>query len=410
MKFIKTLSILLVIVIVFGASMFALNLYTGPIIEANLAGAANDRLNAVMPGGKSYTNITASLTGVPSSVVSVNKENSGLGYVIEATATSQYTGSTPMDIVIGVDATGKICGIKLVSHSESLIFAPGYPNTYIGKDSALAGVELYAGSTYSSKAFKGAVEAAMGVLTANNLITAGTKSDAQILEELIPTVAPGYSKLLEATASGNIVKALKAENGAGMAYIVTEGEASFLALVNATGVCKVFDVEGADVTSAHEAIVTEAKAHAASNQTSYSNALITKVGRMMSGAADVTALEVDTFNTVVAAASFTVEGKTYYAFYSRSVGFHQMDVFFVIDENGAIAKMDATTFIFDEEYFHNFGGMNVGEYKNGFVGITSDTWDGSAAIIATATMTSNAVKESTTDAFASFNSIKGGEQ
>ena len=76
----------------------------------------------------------------------------------------------------------------------------------------------------------------------------------------------------------------------------------------------------------------------------------------------------------------------------------------------AIAKMDATTFIFDEEYFHNFGGMNVGEYKNGFVGITSDTWDGSAAIIATATMTSNAVKESTTDAFASFNSIKGGEQ
>jgi hypothetical protein len=77
-----------------------------------------------------------------------------------------------------------------------------------------------------------------------------------------------------------------------MAYIVTEGEASFLALVNATGVCKVFDVEGADVTSAHEAIVTEAKAHAASNQTSYSNALITKVGRMMSGAADITALEV----------------------------------------------------------------------------------------------------------------------
>jgi hypothetical protein len=131
---------------------------------------------------------------------------------------------------------------------------------------------------------------------------------------------------------------------------------------------------------------------------------------MMNGAADVTALELDTFNTVVAAASFTVEGTTYYAFYSRSVGFHQMDVFFVLDENGAIAKMDATTFIFDEEYFGNFAGMDVGEYKNGFVGITNDTWDGSAAIIATATMTSNAVKQSTTDAFASFNSIKGGAQ
>jgi hypothetical protein len=176
------------------------------------------------------------------------------------------------------------------------------------------------------------------------------------------------------------------------------------------GVAKVYDVEGNDVTVAHEAIVTEAKAHATANQTSYADALATKIGRMMNGAADVTALELDTFNTVVAAASFTVEGSTYYAFYSRSVGFHQMDVFFVLDENGAIAKMDATTFIFDEEYFGNFAGMDVGEYKNGFVGITNDTWDGSAAIIATATMTSNAVKQSTTDAFASFNSIKGGAQ
>ena len=57
-----------------------------------------------------------------------------------------------------------------------------------------------------------------------------------------------------------------------------------------------------------------------------------------------------------------------------------------------------------------FGGMNVTEYKEGFVGITGDTWTGDEAVIATATMTSNAVKQSTEDAFAAFNSIKGGEQ
>ena len=94
----------------------------------------------------------------------------------------------------------------------------------------------------------------------------------------------------------------------------------------------------------------------------------------------------------------------------RGIGFHQMDVYIVIDENGAIAKIDAKQFIFDEEYFGAFGGMNVGEYKGGFVGVTEETWTGDQAIIATATMTSNAMKESTTDAFASFNSIKGGEQ
>lgn len=410
MKLIKTLAILLVIVAVFGGAMFALNLYTGPIIEANNAGAANDRLNAVMTGGKAYEDITATLKDVPASVVKVNKETSGLGYVIEATATSQYTGGDPMDIVIGVDNTGKICGIQLVSHSESLIFGADYPSTYIGKDSALAGVELYAGSTFSSTAFKNAVSESMSVLISNNLISAGVKSDAQILEELIPTVAPGYSKILEATATGNIEKAFVAENGAGFAYIVKSGDASFLAIVNAMGVCKVYDVEGNDVTAANAAIVDEAKAHATANQTDYIEALKTKAGKMMEGAENIESVELDTFNTVVAAVSFNVGDVKYYAFYSRSVGFHQMDVYLVIDEKGAIAKLDAKQFIFDEEYFANFGGMNVGEYKNGFVGLTGDTWNDDVAVIATATMTSNAVKQSTKDAFAAFNSIKGGEQ
>ena len=411
MKILRTFAILIVIIAVFGAAMYALNLYTGPIIEANKAGAANDRLNAVMPEGASgYEDITANLTGLPASVVKVSRENSGLGYVIECTATSQYTGATPMDIVIGVDSEGKICGIQLVAHSESLIFGADYPSTYIGKDSALAGVELYAGSTFSSKAFKAAVEEGMGVLISNNLIAAGVKSDAQILEELIPTVAPGFTKLVEATASANSEKALKAENGTGFAYVIKSGDATYLAIVNAMGVCNVYDVEGNDVTAANASVADEAKTAAAASQTDYVEALKTKVGNMIEGAADIEAVALDTFNTVVSAVSFNVDGANYYAFYSRSIGFHQMDVYIVIDENGAIAKFDAKQFIFDEEYFMSFGGMDVGEYKAGFVGATGETWNDDIAVIATATMTSNAVKESTKDAFDAFNSIKGGEQ
>jgi hypothetical protein len=95
----------------------------------------------------------------------------------------------------------------------------------------------------------------------------------------------------------------------------------------------------------------------------------------MEGATDITALELDTFNTVVSAVSFKLGDATYYGFYSRSIGFHQMDVYFVIDENGAIAKIDAKQFIFDEEYFGSFGGMDPVAYKNGFVGITTDTFN-----------------------------------
>ncbi len=630
-----TFAILLVILAIFGGAACALNLYTGPIIEAHNAGAANDRLNMVMEGGAGYKDITSTLGELPSSVVKVHEEINGLGYVIEATATSQYTGDTPMDILIAVDASGKICGIKLVDHSESLIFGSDYPDTYIGKDSALSGVELFAGSTFSSGAFKSAVEEAMGVLITNDLIKAGVKSaeqiltemiptvapelssaqksegkgdvitvfkatsssayiiadgesfylavmaadgsckvydveandvttsktdvvnkatayaasaanerlnavlpdaagfeeitstltnlpasvlkvhketsglgfaieiaavgynkdapmdvvlgvdaegkivevkiygyndtpsfditqkdptyldsykgqdstladvgivagstisstgfktaiseamamlaenelikagvksDAQILEEMIPTVATGFTKLVEATASGNIQKAFKAENGTGFAYIITEGDASYLAVVNAMDVCKVYDVDGADVTAAHASVAAEATADASAKQTDYLDDLTAKVEKMMDGATDITAVELDTFNTVVSAVKFTVDGAEYYGFYSRSIGFHQMDVFVVIDANGAIAKLDAKQFIFEEEYFFTFAGMPDG-YRNGFIGITEDTWTGDEAIIATATMTSNAIKQSTTDAFASFDSIKNG--
>ena len=69
--------------------------------------------------------------------------------------------------------------------------------------------------------------------------------------------------------------------------------------------------------------------------------------------------------------------------------------------------MTAKTFIFEEEYFNNFGGMNVESYVGGFVGIT-DQWDGSAALIATATMSTNGIKQATNDAFAAFKAMQNG--
>ena len=84
-----------------------------------------------------------------------------------------------------------------------------------------------------------------------------------------------------------------------------------------------------------------------------------KTARADLDASDITPIELATFNTVVSAVSFKSNGAEYYGFYSRSIGFHQMDVYVVIDANGAIAKMDAKQFIFEEEYFMAFGGMNV---------------------------------------------------
>ena len=413
--FIKASVILVCIVLVFSAAMFGLNFITGPIIEANNAGAALAPLLAVMPEGASFGGdalITDTLSNLPASVTAVYKEANGLGYVIQTTATSQYS-SAPMEITIGITSDGKICGIGIDSYNDTPSYRfdtkdPSYLTSYIGKDSALTDIGTVSGSTFSSTAFKKAVEEAMGVLISNNMIAAGVKSDAQILEELIPTVAPGFTKTVEATASGNIEKALKAQNDTGFAYIMTEGEASYLAVVNAMGVCKVYDVEGKDVTADHEALVTEAIAHAAANQKSYKDAAEAKFGKMLEGATEITALNVDTFNTVVYATSFKVGDATYYGFYSRSIGFEQMDVYIIIDEAGAIVKLDAKALFFEEEYFPVDDTVDQKGYKDSFIGMTGGTFTGDNAMIAGATMTSNAVKESTLDAFASFNAMKNG--
>ena len=406
---VNTIAILLCIIVAFGAIMFGLNFITGPIIEANNKGAEFAPLLAVMPEAENFEDVTATLAGVPESVIAIYKETSGKGYVVRAKASTQYS-KEPMEITFGVTADGKICGIQLDVYTDSIDFRAkdaNYITSYLEKDSALADIGTVSGATYSSTAFKTAVSDGFSALITNSLIAEGVKSDAQILQEMIPTLAPGMLKTEEAAASGNIEKALKAGNDAGFAFVIKSGEASYLALVNGAGICKVYDVNGADVTDAQAAIADEAKAAAAS-QKSYTEDLTTKITRLYADASEITPIEFTTFNTIVSAVSFKSEGNEYYGFYSRSYGFHQMDVYFVIDANGAIAKMDAKQFIFEEEYFGNFGGMDAGAYKGGFEGLTTDTFNGEQAVIATATMTSNAMKQSTEDAFATFSSIKGG--
>ena len=433
MKLLKTFVILVIIVGVFSGAMFGLNFYTAPIIEANNAGAANARLDAVMPdGAKAYEEITDSLT-LPNKLVSaandkrtadivaVHKETKNdFGYVVEVAWTSEDShGSEPNLVLVGISTDGKIIKVNNESYHDTEAYNifnkdPNYTSTFIGKDSALAEVGTVSGSTHSSESFRSAVSFAFEVLVANNMITAGVKSDAQILEELIPTVTKGYGKLSDVAVSDNIAKAMQAENNTGFAYIVTEGDASFLAVVNATGACVVYNVEGADVTADKAAIADEAKAHAAANQTSYTEALTEKVNSMMTGATNVNAVEVKTFNTVASAVSFTAEGATYYAFYSRSIGWasHVMDIYFIMDANGAIVKTDAKQYVFEEHDFKEYQGFQgvPKDYRDGFVGITGETFTGNEVVLSGATMSTNAIKVATEDAFAAFNSVKGGEQ
>ncbi len=402
MKFLKTVATLLVIVAIFGVLCFALNFITGPIIAENNKGEfGNDVLlySVDEPG---------TLKDVAPQVVAIYDRDAG--FAIQCKTIGNYE-KAPIELTVLVSDDGKITELKITNYTDSINVNDKDANfipSFVGKDSALADVNLVAGCTYSSKSIKEAVEAGLNVLISNDLIAAGVKSDAQLLLELIPTVFPAMGTPEDAgVAVGNITAAYKTASGVGYAYIVKDGETSVLVLVNNTGAAVAYDTTGADVTEAKSAQVSEAVSHFDTVKADYSNAN-SKFTAMIPGAGEMTPVTLNSFNTLVYGAKFEAEGKTYYGYYSRVIGFEQMEVYVVLDADGKIAKIDAAEFIFHQEYFGTLDPKyNKADYVAGFVGLENTD---SAPVIGGATMTSNAVKTAVNDAIAAFNSAKGGEQ
>ncbi len=412
-EIIKSLLIMLVIVVVFGAAMFGLNFHTGPLIEANQAGAQAGPLLEVFPEAKGFEALTLEKDAPQN--IEFFKETSDKGYAFKAQVVSQFTKGTT-ELVVGVSSDGKIVGIKCNTYNETKPLPESFLGTFVGLDSALAGVEIANGTTYSSKAIKEAVELALNALINNGKITAGVKGDDQILAELIPSVHPGLAsagalKCDTVEGTGNIVTAYKGQNSAGFAYIMKKGDTMVLAITNNLGVCKVYNTEGADVTADNAELVTEALAHTSANGTNFEakNSKFTNMMTTVGEATNFQTLSLEVFNTVVYAVEFEIAGAKYYGFYSKSFGYEVMDVYYVLNAEGAIAKMRADTFIFEEDYFFGFGGMPE-NYAGKFEGATEETWDETTAVIATATMTSNAMKVSTKDIFAAFKVLNGGAE
>lgn len=426
-EFIKSAIVIVVIFAVFGLAAFGLNFYTKPLIDANNKGAANERLNAVMPDGVDYIEITMTLkipekyvdssnSSRTAQIIAVYEETSGLGYIVEVAWTSEDThGSEPNVVLVGISTDGKIIKVNNEIYHDTdgyniFVKDTNYASTFEGQDSTLVDVGLVAGSTHSSTSFRLAVNHAFDVLILNDMITAGVKDDNQILTEFITKVAPSFASLDELNATGNITKAYKCSYDIGFALIMNDGSANYLAIVNAFGTCKIYDTSEVDVTSDHSDLVTEAQNFASANQKNYYSAGIEAFANMIPGASNFEQItNVSTFGTIVTAAKFTNEnGDVYYGFYSRAYGFNQMDIYYILNTEGKIVKFNAKTLIFEQTYFMGFAGIPDG-YTDGFIGLTDETFE-DQAIIATATMTSNAVKTATKDAFAAFESIKGGAQ
>lgn len=415
---VKSVIVPVLVVVVFIAALTGVGAYTAPIIEANGSAAELAPLYEVMPDAAGFEAVT--LDAVPDTVQGVYKETSGLGYVVLLSTTKGYTGD-PIDISMAIDAEGKISGIKLTQFADSKHFGEDYPDTYLGQDSALGGVSLVAGVTYSSKAFKEAVEDGFAVLTDNGLVSAGIKSNDQLLMELLPGLFPGMANT-EGVAQyterelsgGKLVKALDSVNGVGIAYIAADGEDNYLVLVNDSLAARAYDVNGADVTDAVDAtILEEAATDAAANIETNADKEMKKFAKLTSDDAEITPLELGgVYGSVSGVYSIAADGASYYGVAARPIGYGNlpMVLYYVLDENGAIVSMTADEFILMGDYFNAYE-LDENSYKAGFAGVTGDSFTGDEALISGATISTDAVRTGTADAFAAFSEIQqnGGE-
>ena len=154
--YIKSIAVLGAICLVIAALLATVNYFTAPVIKENSAAKENASLSEVLPGSKSFKSEKLP-DGAAESVTGIYTDEGGAGYAVTLSTSSAYSGS-PMTFTLGVDSEGKVVGVKITNYSETKDFGSDYPDGYIGADAGSAGdVDLAAGVTYSSTAFREAV-------------------------------------------------------------------------------------------------------------------------------------------------------------------------------------------------------------------------------------------------------------
>ena len=415
-EFSKSIVVLLALFVLAALLLTGVNTVTAPLIEANGASAQFEPLFAVMPEAQNFDVLysaqdpaATTLVDVPDTVTGIYSETSGLGYAITLSTSAGYT-KEPIEMTLAVDAEGKISALEVTAYPESRDVGAEYLTSFQGQDSALPDVGLVAGTTFSSAAIKNAVSDGFAALIANDLVGAGVKRDDQVLLELLPQVYSGIAnngvgQYEEAEVnSGSILKAFKALNGSGFGFILNDGSANYLGVWTLAGGAKILDLEGNVVDNA--ALLEEIKAYGAANAESLTDKEIAKLQRMTSEGAEITALPVELYNSVTGVYSILDGGAQFYGFVARSYGYSNlpMAIYYVLDVNGAIVSMNAEELIFYKDYFNAYT-LDEPSYKEGFTGLTADSYTGEQAIIAGATMSTEGVATATEDVFAAFAAI-----
>lgn len=153
---IKSVIVLTVICLVVTALLAVTNSFTAPVIQDARDKKVKESLRAVLPD--MYSIRDAELPEDAPSTVKAIYIIDDKDYAVVLSTNSAYSNGD-MGITVGIGETGEILGVKLTSYFESKDFGrETYPAQFIGKNAdSISGIDVFAGVTYSSKAFKSAL-------------------------------------------------------------------------------------------------------------------------------------------------------------------------------------------------------------------------------------------------------------
>lgn len=251
-NYIKSVGALTVICAVIAILLALTNSITAPIIEKNANAAANDALLIVLPDGEEFTSVDLSAYELPATVTEAFTEKNG-GVVVKLT-TSGY--GSDMVIMVGIDGSGTVTGATCLSSNETLGYEKTYGENTVGATvDTVDGIDVIAGATKTTAAYKGAVKDALNTA----VILGGGSVDVRTEEEILADNLNGalpegegeFESVFVAEAiDESITSVYKAVNGKGYVFVVGE------AFVGT-------DAEGNVVTDADDAVKTAVSGSAA---------------------------------------------------------------------------------------------------------------------------------------------------
>lgn len=167
---------LAVICLVVAAALSAVNLLTKDVIDKNAKEAERKSLMEVLPGASDFQAVEFSdpVSSDRSEIKAVYRDAGGAGYAVIVATSSSYTSGDPMTFTLGIGTDGKITGVSVTAYSETRNIRGEFTGSFVGKGrDDLSGVELVSGATYSSSAFRDAVDHAFAVLSASGFYSDG---------------------------------------------------------------------------------------------------------------------------------------------------------------------------------------------------------------------------------------------